>query len=160
MNCNCFYISLLTEIWQVFIPNDFGSSFISAVVFYGQEMIELSFWLKIGFSVSWALVEKRSFENFFDITSFVWSWESERLKLVALFKLRAVGEIWIDKLVSVANFCYFAFELFQKLVTYVNCGNFIIFVSLRFYVKSILRFLEVQNQPFYDIWRPWILIFI
>ena len=52
-------------------------------------------------------VEKRSFENFFDITSFVWSWESERLKLVALFKLRAVGEIWIDKVVSVANFCYF-----------------------------------------------------
>ena len=27
-----------------------------------------------------------------------------------------------------------------------QCGNFMIFVSLRFYVKSILGILEVQNQ--------------
>ena len=32
-----------------------------------------------------------------------------------------------------------------------QCGNFMIFVSFRFYVKSILRILEVQNQPFYHI---------
>ena len=53
-----------------------------------------------------SFVGTRSFQNFFDITSFVWSWESERLKLVALFKLRAVGEIWIDKVVSVANLLF------------------------------------------------------
>ena len=29
-----------------------------------------------------------------------------------------------------------------------QCGNFKIFVSLIFYVKSILRILEVQNLPF------------
>ena len=29
-----------------------------------------------------------------------------------------------------------------------QCGNFRIFLSLRFYVKSILKNLEVQNQPF------------
>ena len=29
-----------------------------------------------------------------------------------------------------------------------QCGNFRIFLSLRFYVKSILRTFEVQNQPF------------
>ena len=32
-----------------------------------------------------------------------------------------------------------------------QCGNFKIFVSFRFYVKSILRIIEVQNQPFYHI---------
>ena len=29
-----------------------------------------------------------------------------------------------------------------------QCGNFMIFLSLRFYVKSILGILEVQNLPF------------
>ena len=29
-----------------------------------------------------------------------------------------------------------------------QCGNFIIFLSLRFHVKSILRILELQNLPF------------
>ena len=29
-----------------------------------------------------------------------------------------------------------------------QCGNFIVFVSLRFYVESILGILDVQNQPF------------
>ena len=33
-------------------------------------------------------------------------------------------------------------------VRYLQCGNFITFVSLKFYVKSILRILEVQNQLF------------
>ena len=28
-----------------------------------------------------------------------------------------------------------------------QCGNFMILVSFRFYVKSVLRILEVQNQP-------------
>ena len=32
--------------------------------------------------------------------------------------------------------------------TFSQCGNFRIFLSLRFYVKSILRTLEVQNLPF------------
>ena len=32
-----------------------------------------------------------------------------------------------------------------------QCGNFMIFLSLRFYVKSTLRIVEVQNQPFYHI---------
>ena len=41
-----------------------------------------------------------------------------------------------------------------------QCGNFMIFVSSRFYVKSILRILEVQNQPFYHIQRLWILTFM
>ena len=34
--------------------------------------------------------------------------------------------------------------LFSK----TQCGNFIIFFSRRFYVKSILRILKVLNQPF------------
>ena len=31
---------------------------------------------------------------------------------------------------------------------YTQCGNFIHLLSLRFYVKSSLKILEVQNQPF------------
>ena len=31
--------------------------------------------------------------------------------------------------------------------TFTQCGNFRIFISLRFHVKSILRILEVQNLP-------------
>ena len=41
-----------------------------------------------------------------------------------------------------------------------QCGNFKIFLSLRFYVKSKLGILEVQNLPFLDIQRLWILIFM
>ena len=38
----------------------------------------------------------------------------------------------------------------SKLPMEVNaqCGNFRIFLSLRFYVKSILEYVEVQNLPF------------
>ena len=36
-------------------------------------------------------------------------------------------------------------------VSETQCGNFSIFLSLRFYVKTILRVLEVQNQPFSHI---------
>ena len=32
-----------------------------------------------------------------------------------------------------------------------QCGNFIIFLSLRFYVKSNLETLEVKNLPFFAI---------
>ena len=32
-----------------------------------------------------------------------------------------------------------------------QCGNSMIFLSLRFYVKSILEILEVQNLPFLAI---------
>ena len=32
-----------------------------------------------------------------------------------------------------------------------QCGNFMIFLSLRFYVKSILRIPEVRNLPFKHI---------
>ena len=38
-----------------------------------------------------------------------------------------------------------------NLVHTTQCGNFRIFLSLRFYVKSILGILEVQNQPFLHI---------
>ena len=34
------------------------------------------------------------------------------------------------------------------LTSFAQCGNFMIFLSLRFYVKSILGILEVQNLPF------------
>ena len=40
-----------------------------------------------------------------------------------------------------------------------QCWNLMIFLLLRFYVKSILRILEVQNLPFWHILRLWILIF-
>ena len=33
-------------------------------------------------------------------------------------------------------------------IDWAQCGNFMIFLSLRFYVKSILRILEVRNMPF------------
>ena len=45
-------------------------------------------------------------------------------------------------------------SLLSKKVTSADvtqCGNFRIFVSLRFYVKSILDILEVQNQPFHNL---------
>ena len=34
-----------------------------------------------------------------------------------------------------------------------QCGNFKIFLPLKFYVKSILGILEVQNLPFFDSFR-------
>ena len=44
------------------------------------------------------------------------------------------------------------FKLAKKLNSYfAQCGTFKIFVSLKFYVKSILRLLEVQNQPLFEI---------
>ena len=37
----------------------------------------------------------------------------------------------------------------KRIVTQIaQCGNFKIFISLRFYVKSILWILEVQKLPF------------
>ena len=36
-------------------------------------------------------------------------------------------------------------------VVSTQCGNFMILVLLRFYVKSTWRILEVQNQPIYLI---------
>ena len=44
----------------------------------------------------------------------------------------------------------FAIDI-AKVCKYTQCGNFIIFPSLRFYVKSIWRILEVQNLPFKHI---------
>ena len=41
--------------------------------------------------------------------------------------------------ISVANF------LFSEFDSKAQCGNFMIFLSLRFYVKSILEILEVKN---------------
>ena len=41
---------------------------------------------------------------------------------------------------------------------YSHCGNFIIFLLLRFYVKSILGILKVQYLSFYHIKRLWNLI--
>ena len=43
------------------------------------------------------------------------------------------------------------FSFFSKKKLFADesqCGNDMIFLSLRFYVKSILRTLEVQNKPF------------
>ena len=47
---------------------------------------------------------------------------------------------------------------------FAQCGNFMIFLSLRFYVKSILGILEVQNLSFDTFrgcrfWFYWILTF-
>ena len=42
-------------------------------------------------------------------------------------------------------------HLFQSnnvIRSYSQCGNFMIFLSLKLYVISILRILEVQNVPF------------
>jgi len=39
----------------------------------------------------------------------------------------------------------------KSMVPKPQCGNFMNFVSFRFYVKSILRILEVENQAFYHI---------
>ena len=36
----------------------------------------------------------------------------------------------------------------QKTIIVAQCGNFMVSLSLRFYVKSILEILEVQNLPF------------
>ena len=41
---------------------------------------------------------------------------------------------------------YFSFWGYYAVAT--QCGNFKIFLSLRFYVKSILGMVEVQNLPF------------
>ena len=45
-------------------------------------------------------------------------------------------------------------------ISWTQCGNFMFFPSLRFYVKSILGILEVQNLPFYHIYRLWIWFFV
>ena len=39
-----------------------------------------------------------------------------------------------------------------------QCGSFRIFLSLRFYVKSILGILEVQKLPFLPFYGLWILL--
>ena len=39
----------------------------------------------------------------------------------------------------------------QVLLSGTQCGNFMIFLSLRFYMKSILVILQVQNLPFQHI---------
>ena len=39
----------------------------------------------------------------------------------------------------------------QKKVKTAQCGNSMISLSLRFYVKSNLKILEVQNLPFFAI---------
>ena len=41
----------------------------------------------------------------------------------------------------------------DKVISISQCGNFRIFLLLRFYVKSILGILEVQNLPFQHISR-------
>ena len=41
-------------------------------------------------------------------------------------------------------------ETYIDVVGVSQCGNFMIFLSLRFYVKSILWNLEVQIRPFYS----------
>ena len=51
---------------------------------------------------------------------------------------------------------YAAFHFLLRLIfgpypskgVFSQCGNFMIFLSLRFYVKSLLGILEMQNLPF------------
>ena len=45
----------------------------------------------------------------------------------------------------------FKTHLSTEEVHIAHCGNFMIFLSLRFYVKSILGIVEVQNLPFSHI---------
>ena len=52
-------------------------------------------------------------------------------------------------------------EKFKISFTLTQCGNFMIFLYFKFYVKSILRILEVQNLPFNtfrgpEFWFLWI----
>ena len=50
-------------------------------------------------------------------------------------------------------FADFGKLLFHKknLFCFPRCGNFRIFLSLRFYVKSILQILEVSKLPFFAV---------
>ena len=45
--------------------------------------------------------------------------------------------------------CTWIFYYLFIWVTFAQCGNFMIFLSLRFYVKTILENLEVQNLLFF-----------
>ena len=53
------------------------------------------------------------------------------------------------------------FSFFSKKKLFADesqCGNYMIFLSLRFYVKSILRILEAQKLPFLQILGFWFLL--
>ena len=58
----------------------------------------------------------------------------------------------------------FYFNIFHFLlsfccyITISQCGNYIIFVSFRFYVKSILRIFETQKLPFFQFLGLWLLL--
>ena len=45
-----------------------------------------------------------------------------------------------------------------KILKHAQCGNFRIFLSFKFYVKSILRNLEVPKLPFLSFLGLWILL--
>ena len=41
----------------------------------------------------------------------------------------------------------------ETILDITQCGNYMVFLSVRFYVKSISGFLDVQNLPFEQIQR-------
>ena len=56
-------------------------------------------------------------------------------------------------------FCEIDLVILHLCVISPQCRNFMIFLSLKFYVKSNLRISEVQNMSFYHILGLWILTF-
>ena len=62
-----------------------------------------------------------------------------------------IGSVSVSKEVNSRIDFVFADSL--KTISITQCGNFMIFLPMRFYVKSNLGFLEVQNPPFQHILR-------
>ena len=99
-------------------------------------------------------------EKIFRISTLCWQhWLSFYLPLFAQFHLDPLEGIMLlpirgwngDLCANFAPLCLDrnGFESLKivYLVSKAQCGNFIIFLSLKFYVKSILRILKVQNLP-------------
>ena len=61
--------------------------------------------------------------------------------------------------IELISFSWIHFGHFHRKFVKSKCGNFMSLLSFRFYVKSILEILEVQNLPFWHILRLWIFIF-
>ena len=105
------------------------------------------------------------FERIEEFSRVSWSIRVQRVKMptATILSQRSTASdcsIVLDKLPVFVCFdikhCFCEFVpvssyLKWKIARITQCGNFIMFLSHTFYVKSILRILEVQNQPFQHI---------
>ena len=74
--------------------------------------------------------------------------DSEFTKKFLIFKAsKQFFQIWLT-FCQMGVFKNLENRQIQKTIIVAQCGNFMVSLSLRFYVKSILEIVEVQNLPF------------